>query len=63
MTDTVVYLDNWHHPVYGDRWTICRDDARVMPILTFSTEAEARAAAERFGWRVADEGDGLGDGR
>jgi hypothetical protein len=29
MTDTVVWLDHWQHPVYGDRWTVCRDDARV----------------------------------
>jgi hypothetical protein len=55
MTDTVVWLDHWQHPVYGDRWTVCRDDARVMPILTFSTEAEARAAAERHGWTIDEQ--------
>lgn len=56
MSDTVVTLDHWEHPIYGDRWSLIWQGQMTY---TFGTEAEARAAADRNGWRIDEDDEGL----
>ena len=44
-----VWLQRWHHPVYGDRWTLSVGD---RSIVTRGTEFEARQYAKERGWTV-----------
>lgn len=54
MSGEIVWLDQWNHPVYGERWTIMRGDR--APLLTYATEEQARAACQRFGWTLSEAG-------
>jgi hypothetical protein len=49
VVPTVVQLDHWFSPAFGDRWTLTHED---RALITRATAFEARQVAKEMGWQV-----------
>ena len=49
LVPTVVQLDHWTSPTFGDRWSLVYED---RALVTRGTEFEARQYAREMGWQV-----------